>query len=91
MDKRELQERIDAALINPETGRPWQRYSPYLSTVANDLQIELESAGRDGGLEGILDRFDGLLSVADPFLLRVALATVLYHHPLRETLGLRVP
>jgi hypothetical protein len=91
MDLGKLQERIDAALINPETGRAWMHFSPYLSSVALDLQEKLERAAETGGLEALMDEFDRLRRSEDPHRLRVALATVLFHHPARIELGLRVP
>jgi len=91
MDTDRLQARIDAALINPETGQAWTRFSPYLGVVALDLQDKLERAGTEGDLEALLDEFDRLKISEDPHRLRVALATVLFNSPVRAQLGLRVP
>jgi hypothetical protein len=91
MDLEKLQGRIDAALVNPETGRPWIHFSPYLSSIAVGFQDKLEEALKKGGLEALLDEFERLLQSEDPYRLRVALATVLFYDGARAELGLRVP
>ena len=91
MDIGRLQARINASLINPETGKAWMRFSPYLSVVALDLQDKLERAAKDGGLETLMDEFDRLRQSEDPDRLRIALATVLFNNPVRAGLGLRLP
>lgn len=91
MDTTRLQARIDALLINPATGKAWQRFSPYLGVVALDLQEKLEQAGKDGGLDALLNEFDKLRLSEDLHQLRIALANVLHNNADRVQLGLRVP
>jgi hypothetical protein len=90
-DTEKLQARIDASLLDPETGRPWVRFSPYLSSMAIDLQDKLEQARKNGGFDSMMDEFDRLLQSEDRNRLRAALATVLFRDPLRAKLGLRIP
>jgi hypothetical protein len=91
MDMEKLQGRINAALVNPETGQPWMHFSPYLSSIAVDFQDKLEDALKKGGLEALMDEFECLQPLEDPHRLRLALATVLFYDRSRAELGLRVP
>jgi hypothetical protein len=91
MDARQLQSRMDEALVNPDTGKPWLKYSPYLSSVGIHLQERLEAAAKEGGLEAMLDEYDRLNATEDPAHLRMALTTVLHHYLEAEELGVRLP
>jgi hypothetical protein len=90
-DVAKLQARIDAALTNPETGRPWMYSSPYLGSIAVGLQDRLKKTAREGGLDAMMDEFDRLRQVEDEHQLRIALAQVLFNDPVRQELGIRLP
>jgi len=91
MDQNQLQARIDAALIDRQSGRAWVYSSPYLSSLAADLQDKLRKAAESGGLEAMLDEFDRLAQAENSDRLRIALAQVLFNDPTRQRLGLRLP
>ena len=91
MDVGKIQARIDAALIDPQSRLNWWYSSPYLSSLAVDLQDKLRKAADEGGLEAMLDEFDRLAQVEDSDRLRIALAQVLFNDPVRQRLGLRLP
>jgi len=88
---RDIQARVDEALIDPRTGKPWHRFSPYLTSVAIPLQERLESSAKAGGLDALMDEFERLLPHEEPFSLRLALMAVLSEHPLARQAGVKLP